>query len=61
MTREFFRKLRESIGRASITIPWAFPMTITLDRDEPRPESKLAKLAREGGRWWEKNDETRNT
>lgn len=46
------RKLRESIGRATITIPWFAPMTITLDRDEPKMESLLARVAREGGKWW---------
>jgi hypothetical protein len=57
MNRGFFRRLRESIGRASISIPGMFPMALTLDRDEPRQESKLAKIVREGGRWWEKSDE----
>lgn len=59
MTRNFFHKLRESIGRATISIHGWFPMTLTFERDEPRPESKLAKIAREGGRWWERNDEPR--
>lgn len=52
-------KLRESIGRVSITIPWFAPMTITLDRDEPMAESTLVKVAREGGKWWKDEPEQR--
>lgn len=58
-TRITLRKLRESIGRASISIPWFAPLTITLDRDEVKAESALAKIAREGVKWWKDESEQR--
>ncbi len=54
--RATLRRLREAIGRATITIPWFASITIQFDHNEPRQESKLAKVAREGGEWW-KHDE----
>lgn len=57
--RVTLRKLRESIGRANISILGWFPMTIQLDRDEPKAESLLVKVARDGGKWW-KDDSIRD-
>lgn len=51
------RRIREAIERATITLPGWPSVTFTLGQEEPKPESMLAKVAREGGRWWEKNDE----
>jgi hypothetical protein len=60
--RKTLRRIRESIGRATISVPGLFPMTIQLDRDERKVESLLVKVTRDGGEWWkDKPDEPRQT
>lgn len=46
------RKLREAIGRATISVPGWPSITFSVGQEEPRQESVLAKVAREGGKWW---------
>ena len=53
--RTTLRRIRESIGRATITLPGLAPMMIQLDRDEQKPEPLLVKVAREGGEWWKES------
>jgi hypothetical protein len=46
------RKLREAIGRATISVPGWPSIMFSVGQEEPRQESVLAKVAREGGKWW---------
>ena len=50
--RVTLRKLREAIGRATISVPGWPSITFNVGQEEPRQESALAKVARESGKWW---------
>lgn len=55
------RRIREAIGSSTVHVPYGL-MQITFDlKDAPRPESKLARVARDGGEWWKVDKATIET
>lgn len=55
--RTSMRRLREAIGSSTVHVPCGI-VHLTFDlKESPRQESMLARIAREGGKWWERNPE----
>lgn len=55
------RRIREAIGNSAVSVPYGL-VHLTFDlKEAPRQESRLARIAREGGRWWESDQGADNS